>query len=144
MEVWERLQRNADLLVLGQEMNMAERGRCVKALALALSLDDLEVARPYVDPLLAELRQELARQAPEEAGAVLAGVDERALVRALYGARTGEPATLTIGPFRGEVGIATYRRWRTTVTETRVDRFEERQPMADTYQPYVRLRMAPE
>jgi hypothetical protein len=141
MEVWERLQREADLLVLGQEMNMAERGRCVKALALALSLDDLEAARPYIDPLLAELRLELTRQMPEEAGAVLAGVDERALVRALYEARTGRTAAMTIGPFRAEVGIAAYRHWKTTVTQTPADRGEERQAMTDTYQPYLRLLM---
>ena len=141
MEVWERLQREADLLILGQEMNMAERGRCVKGLALALSLDDLEVARPYIDPLLAELRQELTRQMPEEAGAVLAGVDERALVRALYEARTGRTAALMVGPFRAEVGIATYRHWRTIVTQTSVDRSEERQAATDTYQPYLRLLM---
>ena len=141
MEVWERLQREADLLVLGQEMNMAERGRCMKALALALSLDDLEAARPYIDPLLAELRLDLTRQMPEEASNVLAGVDERALVRGLYEARTGRTAALMIGPFRAEVGIATYRHWKTIVTQTAVDRGEERQGMTDTYQPYLRLLM---
>ena len=141
MEVWERLQREADLLALGQEMTPAERGRCVKALALALSLDDLELARPYTDPLRVELRLEQVRHLGEEVSDVLARLDERTMTRALYQSRGGRPAGLTVGGWRIEVGFATYHNWRTTVTATRVDRREQREPLPDTYQPYVWVRM---
>jgi hypothetical protein len=137
IEVWERLERDADLLVLGQELTVAKRGRCVKALTLALAFDDLELARPYLDPLIRELRPELVRQLPE----MRVTIDEVALARALYEARTGRMGAMMIGPFRAEVGIATYRHWKTTITETRTDRHEAREEMANTYQPYIRLLM---
>ena len=140
-EVWERLQREADLLVFGQEITPAERGRYVKALALALSLDDLELARPYTDPLLAELRLEQARRLGDEVSSVLARLDERTLTRALYQSRTGRPTGMTIAGYRIEVGFATYRNWRTTVTTNQAERHEQREALSDTYQPYVWLRM---
>ena len=120
-----------------QELTVVERGRCVKALALALAFDDLELARPYIDPLIRELRPELTRQL----GEMRFAIDEEALVRALYEARSGRTGAMMIGPFRAEVGIATYRHWKTTITETRTDRHEEREEMANTYQPYIRLLM---
>jgi hypothetical protein len=139
LEVWEKIERDAALVIFGEEMTDAERGRCIKALALALAMNDLELSRPTTDPLLAELRQELTRQLGAEAREVLADLDERAIVRALYGARMGRPAPLMIGSFRAEVGFATYRHWKTTITEGRDDRREERQTMPDTHQPFIRL-----
>ena len=140
MEVWESLRRKADLLVFGQEMTQAERGRCVKALALALSLEDLALARPYTDPLLAELRQEQVRHLGEDVSDALARLDERTLTRALYQSRTGRPTGLRLAGFQIEVGFVTYRNWRTTITTTQVDRREHREALTDTYQPYVWLR----
>ena len=143
LEVWERLQRDADLFVLGKELTVEEHGLFTKALVRAVAGEDPTLGGSEAESLLLALRAEILRHLGEDARPLLARLDDRALLRALAEARVGEPKWLNEKSIRIEVGFAAYRHWKALFTQTSRELREERLAMPPTYQPYIRVWLGP-